>query len=402
VTPGRKSNKPKLKIQARIVPRISGSGSYKAESEWGKWATKAGGLGGDLLSHIFGNGDYKLKYNTLMDAGGPPQFSGVNSDRSTVIRHREYVSDVLSSTGFVITSYPITMSNVNLFPWLNSLGSNYEQYRIHGMIFEFKSTSGSAIASTNNALGTVIMGTQYDVDDVPFANKLQMENSQYTTSSAPSVSFLHGVECALLLTVAPVLYTDGATQVGAVRDLRFTQFCNFSIATVGQQAASVNLGELWISYEIELLKPKLSASLDVSSAAFYSASPTTGNFLGATMIYDSGGVGGTVTNDESNGVFSNYAFTANTITFTDPRLSGRALFIASQTNATTIAGSPSVTAISSGTIAQTAWATSGTTSAASGQFITLQPNVAGTWTLTFSAPAFTGAAISRFWVSLWS
>jgi hypothetical protein len=51
------------------------------------------------------------------------------------------------------------------------------------------------------------------------------------------------------------LYVDQFA--GSSGDLRFTHLGNVSVATVGMQAAAV-IGELWISYDIILKKPRLS------------------------------------------------------------------------------------------------------------------------------------------------
>lgn len=38
-------------------------------------------------------------------------------------------------------------------------------------MYEYKSTSGDAISSTNNALGTVVMSAEYNVVSPPFSTK---------------------------------------------------------------------------------------------------------------------------------------------------------------------------------------------------------------------------------------
>jgi hypothetical protein len=66
------------------------------------------------------------------------------------------------------------------------------------------------------------------------------------------MSAIHPVECARGSGVLDYLYTYQS----AGGDARFTTFGNFNIATVGQQSAST-IGELWVSYDIELCKPRL-------------------------------------------------------------------------------------------------------------------------------------------------
>jgi len=220
-----------------------------------------------VLGTVFGNGSYKVNYNSITRAGGPPQFVNLSKSRSTVVTHREFVQDITGSTGFFSTVFAISPTNATLFPWLALIGQNYEEYRIHGMLFEFKSTSGNSVSSTNTALGTVIMATQYNPNDLPFTSKITMENYEMATSDGPMRSFLHPLECKPALTVAPQLYVSQANAAGTTVDLRLTNFGNFTIATVGMQAANV-VGELWVTYQVELIKPRLGSSGTLFNQAF--------------------------------------------------------------------------------------------------------------------------------------
>jgi len=167
------------------------------------------------------------------------------------------------------------------FPWLSTVASSYEEYEFLGLIFEFKSTSAVAVNSTNTALGVVIMATDYDSLDANFVSKQQMEAQQFTTSSVPSQSFMHGIECRARANVLSSLYTcAGVVPAGA--DQRFYDLGNFQLAVSGMQAASV-IGELWVSYHVLLRKPQLpdgpegGAHVQSNGATATAASPFGGN-----------------------------------------------------------------------------------------------------------------------------
>jgi len=98
----------------------------------------------------------------------------------------------------------------------------------------------------------VIMATQYDATRPQFTSKSQMENSEFASSCRQSSSMYHPIECARSQDVLQELYIRSGSNP---QDPRFTDFGNFALATVGQQASSVNIGELWVTYEIELMKP---------------------------------------------------------------------------------------------------------------------------------------------------
>lgn len=241
---------------------------------------------GKGISRLFGSGDYTVQSNSVLDV---PQFV---SNGNVRVKHREYITDVLSSQGFVINTYSVNPGLPLLFPWLCSLADNYQEYRIHGMVFSFRSTCGSAISSTNNAMGTVIISSQYNPLDPQFTSKFQMDNNEFTTSNKPDCSFLHGVECKKSQTTVTNLYVRTPITSTSNSDIRLYDFLNISIATVGMQQSSVGIGEFWVTYDIELFKPKISNWARGISSYFTLNSPSTTNYLGSsvTVILNSLGI----------------------------------------------------------------------------------------------------------------
>jgi len=217
------------------------------------------------LDYITGLGQYKIQSNVFMN-GKIPQFKNKSKGRGTVIRFHEYLSDVYTTAdisnpaAFTTQNFIINAANPNTFPSLTQLASNFEQYAFEGIMFQFRSTSADALNSTNTALGSVIMGTQYDVSDPVFNSKAEMLNYEYAESCKPSENCLHMVECAPNQNVLSDLYTlRGSVPSGT--DSRMFNMGRFTLATVGFQAANVNIGELHVTYQVRLLKPKLYASL---------------------------------------------------------------------------------------------------------------------------------------------
>lgn len=219
-------------------------------SALGGWV---GRKAGDWFGKLFGSGDYTVKSNSLMTGTDPP-IVGQASGRATIIRHREYIQDISSSTAFTLQSFPINPGVITTFPWLYCIAQNYEEYVIRGMVFEFKSTSANALNSTNTALGTVIMATNYNVYRPNFISKTEMENHEFCTSAKPSESFMHPIECAVGENPLHVMFVR--TDTPGQGDLRMYDLGTFQIATVGSQATAV-IGELWVTYDIEFLKPRV-------------------------------------------------------------------------------------------------------------------------------------------------
>lgn len=319
-----------------IIPRIKGRGDYSSAMSSGNkvggaigdifgpvagLAGRALGTGAGALFHLItGRGDYKVHKNSLINMGTKvPTFN--DGLRATIVTHREFLGDITGSTNFVNRVYPINAGMIGSYPWLQALAQNYEQYRIHGQVYQFKSTSANAVDSTNTALGTVVMCTEYDSTRPDFTSKMAMENHVYCTSTKPSQDMLHPVECAPSDTTLELLYTrTGAIPANA--DIRMYDLGKFQLATVGMQAAAV-IGELWCTYEIELLKPKLSDGLGVSILSSHYNIPITG--FDASHLY---GTDPPATTDYQEGSNIEVVFplgATNIFTFTDAMQQGNYL-----------------------------------------------------------------------------
>lgn len=212
-----------------------------------------GSLAGGIFKRITGVGDYEVKKNTVLTDSSPPMF-GPNG-RGVVVRHREYLGDVSPTVNFTVKTYPINAGLSTTFPWLAQTAAAFEQYRVLGMVFEYKSLSSDAVlsSSASSSLGAVIMSTQYNVYDPIPTSKVIMENYLYANSSKPSMNILHPIECDNTETPTKLLYVRQADIGG---DYRLYDLGNFSIATSGMQNTAGVIGELWVTYEIEFYKPK--------------------------------------------------------------------------------------------------------------------------------------------------
>lgn len=240
-----------------------------------------GAAAGTALEKWFGHGDYELKTNSLIHAvssgANLPMFSK-DGKRGTRIVEREYLGDVVSSATantFLNTAYRINPADGRTFPWLSTIALQYDEWEPNGIIFEFKTTSGT-FNGTTQALGAVIMMTDYDSrDSAPFS-KIEMENADYSCSCVASDNLQHGIECDPGERATRVLFTNQSTPPDA--DLRFCDLGKFNVATNGISGTNVTLGELWVSYDITFYKKQLSAGqLGLSNyyGAVVAADPTT-------------------------------------------------------------------------------------------------------------------------------
>lgn len=285
----------------------SGIGSFLGG---GPGAMAGGALGKGahkLFKRLTGFGDYNVVQNSLMRGGmSPPEIVNSSNRGGVIVRHREYIGDINATVDFTVSAFPINPGLAVTFPWLSTMAGSFEQYRMRGAVFEFKSLSSDAVLSsaTSSALGAVVMATDYNVLGPNFANKLQMENYEYANSSKPSCGFLHPIECKRSRTPVTELYVrTGAVPSDA--DARLYDLGLFQIATVGMQAASGVAGELWISYEIELLKPRLSPTPGALADHFEFTGSISGTVpFGSTRTLATGSnLGGHVNASPSNAYF---------------------------------------------------------------------------------------------------
>lgn len=233
----------------------------------GKWV---GGRLGHLVSKITGFGDYEIEGNSIMRGGlSPPEVVNSADRGGFIVRHREYITDINAATAFTNQAFPINPGIKTTFPWLGAVASAFEEWSPRGIVFEFKSMSSDAVlsASTSSSLGTVIMCTQYNPYVPNFENKVEMENYMFANSSKPSLSFIHPVECKKGLNPLDVYFTR--TEGNAPGDIRMYDLGEFQIAVQGCQASTGVLGELWCSYEIELMKPKFTSPQAVDHFQLY-------------------------------------------------------------------------------------------------------------------------------------
>lgn len=252
---------------------------------------------GSGVSRLVGFGDYTVASNTLFKEGmaimpgeAVPSFGVMGAE--TRVRHREYIGDVLvpsTPSAFTNTSYTINPGNSATFPWLSAIAANYQQYKVNGMIFEFKTLSSDI--TSGGALGSVILATNYNVLDTAYADKIHMENAQFSVSAKPSCSQIHTIECAPNESATLIKYVrDNSSSSAVSQDARLYDMGKFQLATAGLPGTTgAVLGELWVSYDISLYKPEIVDTVlssrvvnggTTSAAAMFGSAPTiTGNAL---------------------------------------------------------------------------------------------------------------------------
>jgi hypothetical protein len=290
---------------------LGGLGGTAIGSMMGMGAT-GGNLGtgiGAAISKWLGSGDYVVSANSITQRASAGQVPSMHREgQSIVVRHKEFLTEVRGATSFTIRNELFINPGLAVtFPWLSALAAQYSQYKIKGLVYHYVPTSGNAVSSTNAALGTVMLQTSYRATEALPTSKVEMLNEYWSSEAKPSEEFCHPIECDPKENPFNIQYVrtgelpDGENQL--MYDLGRTV-----VAVSGQQDDDRVLGDLWVTYEIELKKPVLTGLNNQTIQTYAgtnSSSVGSGNPFGLTAGWK----------QTFNSMPSSVTFTTNTITF---------------------------------------------------------------------------------------
>jgi hypothetical protein len=221
---------------------------------------------GAAISRWLGSGDYTVAQNSVLQRASTSVPSMHRSDQRIVVRHKEFVCEVVSAQAFTVQrSFSINPGLVQTFPWLSRIANSFQEYSIKGMVWHYVPTSGNAVASSNAALGSVMLQTSYRATDSQPGNKAELLNEFWSGEAVPSEVFVHPIECNPKENPFQVQYVrSGPVPAGDTQlmyDLGTTH-----LAVSGCQTTGNILGDLWVTYEIELAKPIVDSNATSAAA----------------------------------------------------------------------------------------------------------------------------------------
>ena len=213
---------------------------------------------GTAFSDITGHGAYdlsNLKMNSLLTPMLPEIMNAKSKEGAVIIRNKEYLADVTSRTTFTInTEIDLNPGLSASFPWLSRIADSFEEYEILGMMVYYNTTSGNT--TTSQALGEVVISTEYNSYAPAPTNKQQQLTQIFAVSTVPSQNCMHAIECSPRQNQLARFYTRAGTPPAGL-SLVSTDLGKVTISVSGCPAAGVSLGEIYVDYEIAFYKPKL-------------------------------------------------------------------------------------------------------------------------------------------------
>lgn len=224
----------------------------------------AGNSLGASISKWLGSGDYTVTANTLVQrvGNGSPAIPEMHSGgQSIVVRHKEFLGEIVGSTGFTVQqTYDLNPGLAYTFPWLAEIARCFQEYRVRGMVFHYVPTSGNAINGTNPAIGSVMIQTSYRATESAPTSKVEMLNEYWAAEAAPNEAFCHPIECDPKENPFNVQYVRSGALPATENQLMYDLGRTF-VATSGQAASGNVIGDLWVTYEVELKKPLVTSSV---------------------------------------------------------------------------------------------------------------------------------------------
>jgi outer membrane lipoprotein SlyB len=235
-------------------------------------ATMGSSLGA-ALSRWLGSGDYTVSNNSIVQRASNAIPAMHTNGQTVTIRHKEFITTVQSSINFSVSEFKINPGLQSTFPWLSNIARGFSEYKIKGMVYHYIPTSGSAVASTNNALGAVMLQTTYRSSDSAPANKAELLNEYWASEAMPCETFCHPIECDPRENPFAIHYIRSGSIPSGDSVLMYDLGKTF-LAVQGQQANNVVLGDLWVTYEIELRKPILYSNVSYVNWNYFKRSST--------------------------------------------------------------------------------------------------------------------------------
>lgn len=267
----------------KYIPR--GIGALGA-SALGQSPSAGWNLGGQFSRHVLGWGDFgvgvpwKVVSNSLMSSGAAPVM-GNGDDGAVRMKHKEFVGAILSSTAFENRTYAINPGLDALFPWAANVANNFQKYRLEGLMVLFESSIPSGLAEFSS-MGSIIVAANLNPSAPTCQNQLELEQMQFASSAKPSESIAAPIECAPRMGATEGLSVrNGAVPYGA--SINDYDHATLQIATVGQPVAGVQLGRLYVVYDMVLLLPKYNGAGGATSDALYAGTSASATYPFGTV-----------------------------------------------------------------------------------------------------------------------
>nr|WOC94069.1 coat protein [Krkavce tombusvirus 1] len=178
-----------------------------------------------------------------------PKF--VKSKGSVTIIHRELIGQFDTSVGLVVNSgisgnlYRVNPSNAVLFPWLQSIASNFDQYKFERVRLQYVPLCGTSTT------GRVALYFDKDSQDAEPGDRVELANMAHLTETSP------WAEASLNL---PIDNTKRFLNDSATTDTKLIDLGQVGIGTYGSSSVAA-AGDVFIHYAVTFYEPQPSSGM---------------------------------------------------------------------------------------------------------------------------------------------
>jgi hypothetical protein len=208
---------------------------------------------------------------------------------------REKVANIIGTTATVldiIQALYCNPGNSVLFPIFSQIAATYEEWEALLFYFSYE-TEAYAASGTAVSAGKVILATDYNPSNPQFPTDQAMENYVNSDRGAPYCEIIHDVLGGdHKLKTDPLknyfVYNSANSAAPAGDNSKFYDLGLFQLGCQGNASSSAEIGELYVTYQFKMIRPKMPQSnLGSNSVAahiteFVNASATAAAPLGTS------------------------------------------------------------------------------------------------------------------------
>lgn len=286
-----KANKANKLLATKMLPSVK---MKKGGAYYPVFGTRVRGSGGyieDALSFVprtvgrlLGAGEYADVTTTASVPAVPVPVMHSADEKVTMCR-REFMGSVIASStagAFQNQVFQINPGLQTFMPWGFAIANCFQEYRLKGMAFSYVPVVSDYTSSST--LGAVTGGVDYNPLNSGCTNRVELAMLSGAQTVKISEKCLILVECDPAKMSKPTKFIRKG-DVTATTNKGDYDWGTFQIGTFGC-AANQYVGDLYVSYDIELFKPRMAAGNTVDSAYGTLGAVTSGVFSALTWIHN--------------------------------------------------------------------------------------------------------------------
>jgi hypothetical protein len=182
--------------------------------------------------------------------GTAPRIQSSRTRGGVHVHHTEWIADLSPGTAaFTSVAYPINPGIGTLFPWLASVASRFDSYRFSNLQFMYEARASS------DTVGTVSIAVNYDASDTAPTSKAQLNSLETRVDTVPWQQAV--IRCMVSELDGTILKHKVRQGTVPNTDVKMYDAGNFIVVTSGVTTAPPFLGELWVTYDVDLFSPLL-------------------------------------------------------------------------------------------------------------------------------------------------